>query len=228
VAIVITVRRSGARVRTVRNGQQTLSSFDDPEGFRSLEGLREEELAPGAEFRFLAARNVEILTYVWRGGVVLENAGGSDVVLETGECHRSAVRAGAQQSGTNGSRVDPARLFLCVIAPDRNLLQAPAEKRRLSLAERRGVLRLLGSRTGRDSSLRLRQDACIYSSLLDRGQHLIHELAPGRGAWLHVVSGRVQLVDQQLETGDGASIVDEPAVSLTARESAEVLLFDVV
>ena len=232
---MITLKKSGDRVRTRDGGQETWHSFNadnpfDPahDGFRSLECLREEALAPRAGFQFLAPRNVEILRYVWRGSVILEEPGGGSVTLETGECHRSAAKTGVSHRVVNESRTEPASVFQCLITPDRHVLQTPSEKRRFSLAERRGVLRLLVSRTGRDSSLRLRQDAGIYSSILDPGHHLVHELAPGRGAWLHVVKGRIQLVDQILESGDGAGLVEEPAVSLTAREPSEILLFDLI
>jgi redox-sensitive bicupin YhaK (pirin superfamily) len=96
------------------------------------------------------------------------------------------------------------------------------------LAERRGVLRLILSPDGRNQSLRLRQNARVYSSILESGHHVIHELGAGRGAWLHVVSGRIQLIDHVLGTGDGASLVDEAAVSLTAKEASEILLFDLL
>lgn len=227
---MIILRKSRDRVRTVHGGQETWRSFneDNQDGFLSLEGLREEELAPGAEFEFRTPRDVEILTYVWQGALVLEGLPGRTVLLETGECHRSAAKTGMLHHGRNGSTFSPARVFQCFITPDRRVLQTPAETRRFPLAERRGVLRLLVSRSGRDSSLRLRQDAGVYSSILDPGHHLVHELAAGRGAWLHVVKGRIQLVDQMLETGDGASVTAEPAVSLTAREPSEILLFDLI
>jgi redox-sensitive bicupin YhaK (pirin superfamily) len=232
---MITLQRSAERFRTTSGGRETWKSFNtdsafDPgrNGFRTLECFREESLAPGAVFESRAPRNLEVLTYVWRGTLLLESPGGAGVSLETGECHRSAARTGALLRGTNGSKTDATRLFQGFLTPDRGILQTPAEKRFFPLAERRGMLRLLVSRTGRDASLRMRQDAGMYSSVLDRGQHLIHEMVTGRGAWLHVVSGRIQLIDQLLEAGDGASLVEEPAVSLTAREPAEILLFDLL
>jgi quercetin 2,3-dioxygenase len=232
---MITLRKAGERIRTVVRGQETWCSFNesnpfDPtrDGFRTLEDLREEWLAPGAAFEYRAPRNLEILTYVWTGALLLEDGSGRKIALETGECHRATAKNGSLHRGWNGSGTDTARVFRGFVTPDRSVLQTPGEKRRFSLAERRGLLRLLFSRDGRDSSLRLRQDAGVYSSILDPGRRLVHELSSGRGAWLHLVKGRVQLVDQILEAGDGASFVEEPAVSLTARESSEILLFDLV
>jgi redox-sensitive bicupin YhaK (pirin superfamily) len=76
-------------------------------------------------------------------------------------------------------------------------------------------------------SLRIDQDALIFSSILDCGHHLVHELCEGRRAWLHLVHGRGTLSEHELATGDGAGITTARAVSFTAQEETEILLVDV-
>ena len=66
----------------------------------------------------------------------------------------------------------------------------------------------------------------MYSAMLESGQHVVHELSQGRSAWLHLVEGEVTLGDVVLTEGDGAGLVAERAVSLTARETTEILLLD--
>jgi hypothetical protein len=66
----------------------------------------------------------------------------------------------------------------------------------------------------------------MYSTLIHKGNHMIHELKSGRQAWLHVVKGRIELNDLVLQAGDGAGFQDELAVSFTALEPTEILLFD--
>jgi redox-sensitive bicupin YhaK (pirin superfamily) len=231
---MIRLRKSSERLHTIDGGRETWQSLgagdssDGAPGFRSLESFREESLAPGASFQFQAGHDLEILTYVWIGSLFLEDPGGKAVKLETGEFHRSAAKPGAIHKARNASPVEPARLFQFLITPDLKSSQTPAEKRRFPMAERRGILRLLVSRNGRDASLRLRQDVSVYSSILDSGHHMIHELAPERGAWLHVVNGRLQLIDHVLEAGDEAFLAGEVAVSMTARGPSEILLLDLI
>jgi hypothetical protein len=225
---MITSWKSADRVALVDRGRRGWASFDGPEpGFRSLDSLREDELAPGAAFHIDVSRDLEILTYVREGSLILLDPAGRTMSLETGECHRTLLRVGSPQKATNTSLTEAARIFQLRVRPDHSLLRTPPEKRRFSKAERGGILRLMGSRGGRNGSLRLRQDVDVYSSILDPGRHVVHELAPGRGAWLHVVDGRIQMGDEILEPGDGMSIVDELAISLTARRPSEILLFDV-
>ena len=46
--------------------------------------------------------------------------------------------------------------------------------------ERRGRLRLIGSRDARDGSVRIQQDVDLYAMLLDRDDRVSHAVRPGR------------------------------------------------
>ncbi|HVZ35549.1 MAG TPA: hypothetical protein VG963_24155, partial [Polyangiaceae bacterium] len=101
------------------------------------------------------------------------------------------------------------------------------DQKRFSAAERRGLLCVIASPDGRGGSLRIAQDALLHSALLEPGQHVVHELGPGRIAWLPLVEGEVALPDGILAAaGDGAGISEDRAVSFTAREASEILLLD--
>lgn len=191
-------------------------------GFRALESLNEDGLAPGTSFLLQPRKDIEVLTYVREGTLTQEDSLGRTSVLQVGECGRS----GARHRAANGSLTQYAHAFQCSITSARRDPRSRPEQKRFPVAERRGILRLMGSPDGKDGSLRMHQDVRVYSSLLDIGHHLVHELALGRGAWLHVVKGRIQLFDHGLRAGDGASLVDEAAVSWTAQEPSEILLFD--
>jgi hypothetical protein len=106
------------------------------------------------------------------------------------------------------------------------VLESGSKKKLFTLAERKGILKLIASRDGKESSLKIQQDVEMYSTLINKGNHMIHELKPGRSAWLHVVKGRIDINELQLQTGDGAGFSGEIAVSFTAQEPTEILLFD--
>ena len=119
-----------------------------------------------------------------------------------------------------------AHLFVSSMSPHQKQAEPSSERKYYPYADRHGKLRLIASPDGSAASLRLQKDVRIYSSVLDPGHHVVHALNPGRGAWLHVVAGGIRLIDHSLEAGDGASLDDELAVSFTAREASEILLFD--
>jgi redox-sensitive bicupin YhaK (pirin superfamily) len=68
----------------------------------------------------------------------------------------------------------------------------------------------------------------LFAALLESGELVRHTLPPGRHAWLQVVDGAVALNGTLLFAGDGAAVSDEGRLEITASESSEVLLFDLV
>jgi quercetin 2,3-dioxygenase len=116
--------------------------------------------------------------------------------------------------------------FRISLLPSEAGLGCAHQQKRFTAAQRNNLLRAVASPDGREGSLRIHQDAFVFSSRLDPGHHLVHELLPGRSAWLHVVFGEVKLNDVVLTQGDGVGVTIEPTVSLTAQENTEILLVD--
>jgi redox-sensitive bicupin YhaK (pirin superfamily) len=166
------------------------------------------------------------VTYVLEGVLAHENSTGSSGVIRAGEFQRASTAQGVRHREWNGSRKDWAHVFQIWLRPWSTGQDKRSEPKRFCAAERRGVMCLVASPDGRDGSLRIHRDVLIHSTMLFRGQHVVHELAPGRRVWLQVVSGDAALGDVFLAKGDGAGICAERAVSLTAREDSELLLID--
>jgi quercetin 2,3-dioxygenase len=230
---MIALRRADERRHLRHHEQEAWLTFyrqdgADPlaHGFGALEILNEDRLPPGARVPLEPYHAAEILTYVLEGALAHEDSAGRSGVSQAGEFRRVTAGRGVRPSEANASRIDWAHTFQIGLHPSEAELDPSDEQRRFSAAERRGDLCVVASPDGRRSSLRIHQDALIYSALLDPGQHLIHELAPGRSAWLHVVRGETTLGDVVLTTGDGAGVSADRALSLTAREETEILLLD--
>jgi redox-sensitive bicupin YhaK (pirin superfamily) len=228
---MIVLRRTDER-RHERSGKQETWLTFDPQGqrqpfatrFGDLEILTERWLPPKATVRH-PHPGVEIVTYVHEGALAYEDSAGQSMVLHAGEFRRLTADCGSRRDENNASRVEWARVFEVGLRPTEGC-ELGLEQKRFSVAERRGGLRLIGSLDGDKGSLHIHQDAQIYSAILERGQHAVHELVGARSAWLHVIRGEVQLGDTVLVTGDGAGIATERSVSFTARLDAEVLLVD--
>jgi redox-sensitive bicupin YhaK (pirin superfamily) len=75
-------------------------------------------------------------------------------------------------------------------------------------------------------SLTIHQNARIYVSTIDSGNHVSLDLPAGRHAWLQVLRGGVSINCTKLETSDGAAVSEESSLSITADADAEILLFD--
>jgi redox-sensitive bicupin YhaK (pirin superfamily) len=230
---MLSFRDGRNRRHTLLAGLDTWMSFDAADrgdlycdGFRSLQVLNEISLGPGEAIPWRSQENLETLTYVLDGIVLHADNQGQAGVLRTGEFQLMSAGTGMRHEQVNGSRIDRAHFFESRLRPDAHDHDPECTRRRFSAADRKGKLRLIASPDALEASFRLRQNVRVYSSLPDRGCHLIHELKPERRAWLQVIRGRVQLNHLAIVAGDGVAFEDERSVSITALQPSEVLLFD--
>lgn len=196
------------------------------ESYDNLEILNEDRLPPAASMTRHPHYDAEVLTYVREGSLAYKDSTGRSGVIHAGEFQRMSAGRGIRHVETNASQTDWTHVFQLWLRPSDGDPEPGHEQKRFSAAERRDKLCAVASPDARRGSLRIRQDVSIYSALLRAGQQVVHEIAPGRYTWLHVVQGEVTLGELVLATGDGAGVTAERSVSVTAREETEILLFD--
>ncbi len=231
---MITLRRADERHLDRRLRQELWHSFNPSEpgkphsgGFGALESLTENRLPPAGVSAARPSRDAETVTYLCQGAIAQENSTGSSGVVRAGEFQRMAIGHGIRPKETNASRTQWAQIFRISLRPLEVGSNGAREQMRVASAQRHNVLRIVTSPDGRQGSLHTHQDALIYSSLIDPGHHLIHELLPGRNAWLHVICGEAASHDIILTQGDAVGVTNERSLSLTAHEKCEILLVDV-
>ncbi len=195
-------------------------------GFGALRVLNEDTVQPGAGFASHPHRDMEILSYVLDGALEHRDSLGSGSVIRPGEVQRLSAGTGIRHSEYNPSSSEPVHFLQIWILPARRGLEPGYEQRAFPEEQRRGRLRLVASRDGREESVRVHQDVDVYSTLLQPGEAVAHRPAAGRRVWIQVARGAVQLNGHTLGTGDGAALSGEPCVSLRAGADAEALLFD--
>ena len=172
----------------------------------------------------------ELITYVHKGALALDGPMGHSGVITAGEFQCMVIGRILAQRVTNTSQTDPAHFFRIYLRLPPSQLGADCVKTqtRFTAAQRRNALCTVASPDARNASLRINTDAHIYSSILDPGQHIVHELLHGRKAWLHIVYGKVKANEVELSGGDGMGFADEPSISLTVQENTELLLVDTI
>jgi redox-sensitive bicupin YhaK (pirin superfamily) len=219
------LRRSNGRHHTRQRKRDVWCTFDAT-GEGALEMLDEERLPPGGTSRRCTHRDAEYLTYVREGALSYQDSTGDSGVINAGEFHCLAAGRQIRRQETNASRTEGAQVFIIGLRPSAVGLVPGREQHRFGVADRRYGLCLVASPDGRKGSLHLHLDASLYSAILDVGQHVVHELLPGRSAWLQLIQGEVTLGELVLTAGDGAGITGERSLSVTAREGSELLLLD--
>ena len=205
----------------------SFADFYDPEwmGFRSLRVINDDLVMPGAGFPTHPHRDMEIITYILSGQLQHKDSMGNGRIIKKGDVQYMAAGSGVLHSEFNPSGDEPVRLLQIWIQPDHKGAQPRYGEKSFSNAPT-GRFHLVASKTGRDGSIAINQDAELHLAKLNPGETTTHSLAKGRAAWLHVAEGDVTVNGEKLTGGDAVAIDGGARIELTAGKASQVLLFD--
>jgi len=230
---MIKLRKAGDRFHTNAGWLDSWHTFSfgdhyDPEhmGFRSLRVNQRRHRAARAGFGTHPHRDMEILTYVLQGGLAHRDSTGGGGEIRPGDVQRMSAGTGCRAQRVQRLPDRPVHFLQIWIVPEQRGSRPGYEQKNFPADERKGALRLLASRDGREGSVKINQDAAVYGALSGKGRAR-HPPARLRTARLGAGGARrVELNGQKLAAGDGAAVSDERALGLQATDPAEVLVFD--
>jgi redox-sensitive bicupin YhaK (pirin superfamily) len=206
----------------------SFADYHDPRhmGFGALRVINEDRVQPGMGFGTHGHRDMEIISYVLEGALEHKDSMGNGSVIRPGDVQRMSAGTGVRHSEFNGSRADLVHFLQIWIEPGVRGIAPSYEEKHFDAASKRGRLRLVASPDGRDGSVTIHQDACLYAALVDGAERVAHALAPGRRAYVHVARGAVTVNGQPLESGDALKATNVAELVIEQGRDAEVLLFD--
>jgi quercetin 2,3-dioxygenase len=230
---MLRIRRSDERGHADHGWLKTFHTFSfadyyDEEHihYGTLRVLNQDFVAPGRGFPTHAHRDMEIVTVVLAGALEHKDSMGNGSRMVPGDVQLMSAGTGVTHSEFNGSAKEPLHLLQMWVLP-RTRGKAPRyEQEHFADEERRGRLKLVVAPDGREGALTIGQDALLYVSTLGSGERVQHALPPGRGAWLHVATGRVRVDGEELGAGDGAALEGEKPFALAGLDEAELVLWD--
>jgi redox-sensitive bicupin YhaK (pirin superfamily) len=206
----------------------SFAGYQDPQHvhFRKLRVINEDTIEAGQGFGTHPHEDMEILTYVLSGELEHRDSMGMHGVLRPGDVQVMSAGTGITHSEFNHSKTEPLHLMQIWIFPNRRGHEPRYEDRNYPADARRDQLCPIANPSGTDGALPMHQDASVFASLLSSGRSVSHTLGAGRGAWIQIARGAVEVLGEKLTAGDGASIEGETAIVISATEDAEFLLFD--
>lgn len=204
----------------------SFADYYDPEwmGYRTLRVINDDLVMPGQGFGMHPHRDMEIITYILSGALQHKDSMGNGRVIKPGDFQYMSAGTGVMHSEFNPSDKEAVRLLQIWMLPDEKGVKPNyAEK---SFADAKAGSYLVTSKTGRDGSIKIHQDADLWLAKFDGSNRVDHKLASGRHAWVHVAEGDVTVNGKKLTGGDAAAITGEEKIELTADKPAQVLMFD--
>jgi len=230
---MITIRKSedrGLAELDWLHSQHTFSfaDYSDPEqmGFGNLRVINEDQIQPETGFGTHGHQDMEIISYILDGELAHKDNMGNGSVIRPGEIQRMSAGTGVLHSEHNPSTEIRNRFFQIWILPENGGIEPGYEQNEIPEGARNGSLYLVGSRDGRGNSVTIHQDVELYASILSAGDKVTHEVDEGRGVWVQLASGAIEINGTVMSVGDGASITEEINLEISASEPSEFLLFD--
>lgn len=228
------IRRADDRGRSEHGWLDSRHSFSfggyqDPAhaGFRSLRVINEDRVAPLGGFPTHPHRDMEIFSYVVSGRLAHRDSLSNEHTLEPGEIQLMSAGSGVTHSEFNPSADEPVHFLQIWIHPRQRGLDPRYSEWRPAPGSDEETLALLISPDGRDGSAVIARDAEVHRLRLAPEQTARHHLADGRGLWIQMIRGRLEIDGVTLESGDGAATEAPGGVAFRAGdEPVEALLFD--
>jgi len=230
---MLQIRKSDARGRAEHGWLSSRHTFSFGHyhdarymGFGPLRVINEDRVKPAEGFGTHGHRDMEIISYVLDGALEHKDSMGTGSVLHYGDVQRMSAGSGVTHSEFNGSQDAPVHFLQIWLIPERNGIAPSYEEKHFGIADKRGQLRLIAAPDAADGALKIHQDARLYASILDGDERAQYALPAGRGAYVQVARGSVEVNGVALAAGDALQASDESLLVFANAKDAEFLLFD--
>ena len=208
----------------------SFGDYHDPKrmGVGGLRVWNDDEIAPGKGFDPHPHREMEIITYVREGAITHRDSLGNEGRTEAGDVQVMHAGTGIVHAEYN-MEPTPTRLFQIWIVPGQRGVEPGWGARAFPKNGAGGLTALADGRPGADgTALPLYADAALFAGTLRKGETIRQPLAAGRVAYLVPATGAIEVNGTPVNTRDGATVTDEPELTITATEDTELVLVDVV
>ena len=210
----------------------SFAEYHDPNhmGYGPLRVINEDRVKPGMGFGTHGHRDMEIISYVIEGSLAHKDSIGTGSTIVPGDVQRMSAGRGVMHSEFNPSSSDGVHFLQIWIEPDVRGIAPSYEQANVADDAKRGRLALIAGPAGAGGAVAIHQDAKLYATLLQGDERVVHPLAPGRRAYVHVVRGAVTVNGVDVAAGDAVKLEKEASVTIAHRGeamlAAEVLVFD--
>lgn len=206
----------------------SFASYHNPArmNFGVLRVINDDRIAPQRGFAPHPHDNMEIITYVRAGAITHRDSMGNEGRTGAGDVQVMSAGSGITHSEQNKEHEETI-LYQIWIEPNARNVTPRWDAKAFPRDFVKDTLPVLAS--GRpehaDHALFIHQDAAIHGGRLAKGASLTHPIK--HQAYVLASYGSFMVNNVTLHMGDGAEIVGEKHITLTALEDAEILVIDV-
>ena len=232
---MITAFKSEQRGRTKIDWLDSYHSFSfgnyfDPENinFGPLRVLNDDTVLPSAGFSTHPHKDMEIVSIVTQGSMAHKDSSGGQGVIKSGEIQRMTAGKGVFHSEFNSSGTEILKFYQIWFIPNERGIEPSYDQKNFPIEKSKNELKLIVSGDKNDGVLFINQNAKLLIGNFDKGFNLPYFVENGRGIYIHIINGTVDVNGRNAGSGDALRITDESSLEIKAVEKSSFLFFDVL
>lgn len=195
-------------------------------GHSVLRVINDDTIDAGTGFPMHSHRDMEIITYVYKGAIEHRDSLGNVGRIRHGEIQRMSAGSGIRHSEYNPNSDEETQLLQIWILPDRQGYTPGYEQVDLTEKFKSESWVLISSQNGENNSTTINQNAKIFAGNFVQSTKFKIPICKSRKGWLQMVSGSVTVQGLTLNPGDGIALENEESPELTIEKQAHFLFFD--
>ena len=196
--------------------------------FGMLRVLNDDTVAAGMGFGTHPHDNMEIITIPLEGDLAHKDSMGNAATNKTGDVQVMSAGTGIQHSEFNPNADQHTKLFQIWVFPKYRNVTPRYQQITLDIAEQKNNFAQILSPNADDAGVWIYQDAWFYLADFDKGFSKNYSInKEGNGMYVFVISGRITVDGEELETRDGLGIWDFTNLEISAMSDAKFLVMEI-
>lgn len=208
----------------------SFANYHNPErmGFGALRVINDDFVIGGQGFGKHSHRDMEIISIPLSGKLGHGDNIGNEGIIETGEIQVMSAGTGITHSEMNGDANEPVKFLQIWVIPNKMNVAPRYQQIRMSDIMQPNEFNQVLSPNADDAGVWIHQNAWFSMGDFDKGQTQTYQLKDARnGVYIFVISGKVVVNGNTLNTRDGLGVWDTESVTMDVEEAAKVLIMEV-
>ena len=208
----------------------SFANYHNPErmGFGALRVINDDFVIAGQGFGKHSHRDMEIISIPLSGKLGHGDSIGNNGIIETGEIQVMSAGTGITHSEMNADDHEAVSFLQIWVIPNKMNAEPRYQQIRMDELMKPNAFNQILSPNSDDAGVWIHQDAWFSMGDSDKGVTETYQLKnPNNGVYIFVISGKVVINGNTLDTRDGLGVWDTKNFTMDVLDGAKVLLMEV-
>lgn len=208
----------------------SFANYHNPErmGFGALRVINDDFVIAGQGFGKHSHRDMEIISIPLSGKLGHGDNIGNNGIIETGEIQVMSAGTGITHSEMNADDHEAVSFLQIWVIPNKMNAEPRYQQIRMDELMKPNAFNQILSPNSDDAGVWIHQDAWFSMGDFDKGVTETYQLKnPNNGVYIFVISGKVVINGNTLDTRDGLGVWDTKNFTMDVLDDAKVLLMEV-